>query len=678
MKAIFLLIFCAVFAVANCDISRVAALYNGDIIANIKEPLINNSISTYKIKSKNLEPNKQLAISINAKFDTIVSVSFASATMAKFSYQISKTTHKNRLICDGLYLKNGYKTQDIKIKSGENLLITFGVDDIGLESYEFEADIKMEHISSNSAQNDASFENIYTQIIGREFEFNFITKQIISDFEVTLNNNYQIYKSSSFSGGAIRATIPNLDKIDYKNLYFVAKFRDKNGVKKEIKSENFTARVAKFELKNIPKILKGGVRYKDFKLIALDYNGAIVAGYNGVFKGDYISHSLQNCQANLASEIIEFRDGVGVISVDGSEFIYPDIGVARIEFVDWQNSDKARNACIINSFENIPNSDGKIGCNAGISKEIGYFHYDKIVHTKSEFKSKFGLFGVMEGNLSQAEYDDFMGIEAGLEFEARLADDSIAKLFSANCYASNIDFSNSSDLVMHALSKSKDKNHIYKSAQNIYTIDQNSFKNGVGKAVLKLSLPRDKPQNPLKITTENIDTNLTNNSNLSLNSKNSSQDHGYLYYAKAYGQKLLQASSFSHMAKIYFAIYCDSSCQILAKNSSEFEPILDKNMSMIGELKDYFVFKDFNASKGIVEFKTMPNSVGDVINGVLSVEINSEQKSEFEIKNIHFGATDFAWVRLFGDSGWSGVGDSGKAMGINGGQNIRYNRTIEW
>ena len=41
MKIIFLLIFCAVFALANCDISSVASIYNEGIASNITHPITN-------------------------------------------------------------------------------------------------------------------------------------------------------------------------------------------------------------------------------------------------------------------------------------------------------------------------------------------------------------------------------------------------------------------------------------------------------------------------------------------------------------------------------------------------------------------------------------------------------------------------------------------------------------
>lgn len=678
MKIIFLLIFCAVFALANCDISSVASIYNEGIASNITHTITNKKPKDgYKIKSNKIESNKQLAISINTKVDTLISINFVGATMAKFDYKISNTAKNSELICNNTYLDNGYKFRDIKLKSNQNLLIIFGVDNAGLDNYEFEADIVIEHIISNNNQisSDISFDKIYTQIIGREFELNFITNQIVSDLEITLNNNYQIYKATSFNGGKIRAIIPNLDSLNYKNLYFIAKFKNQKGEKKEIKSQIFTARPVEFKLENIPKNLKGGERYKDIRLIALDYNGVVVAGYNAVFNGDYIRHTLLDCQANISNEIIEFKNGVGVISTDNKGFIYPDIGVAKIEFRDGQNSDKIRNLCILNSFDNIADEQGRIGCDAGIFTEIGYFDYDKITHTKSKFESKFGLFGTIDGNLSQKAYDDFMGVVASIELEARLVDDTVAKLFSANCYASDVSFSNTSNLIIHAIGEPNDKNYIYQSGQNIYTMSQNSFKNGVGKAFVKLSMPKNKPQNPLKITTNDLDINLTQRSNLT---QNTTPNYSYIYYANAYGQKLAQTDNFPYFAQIYFAIYCDSKCQDIAKNSDEFAPILDKNMSAVDELKDYFVFKDFNASNDIVEFENISNLPSNVVNGVMSIKIDSEQKGEFKIKNPHFIGRDFVWVRLFKDEFWSGVGEYGKVMGVEGNQNIRYNRTIEW
>ncbi|MEE3705351.1 hypothetical protein V2I29_07120 [Campylobacter sp. CX2-8023-23] len=673
MRVIFLFIFFVMSLVADCDISKVITIeHNG---GDINTPIVSqNTKNHYKIKSTKIEANKQVAISITAQFNTLVSVSFASATMAKFSFQISNSKQNSHLICNNSYLIDGYEYQDIRLKSGQNLLIIFGVADIGADKYEFESNIVFERVLLNSNQNiDIGFGDIYTQIIGREFDIEFYSNEMISDLEIRLNNGYEIYRSSNFDGGKIKAIIPNLANLNYKNLYFLARFKDQKGVLREVKSQNFNARVAEFKLEKVLQNPKGGVKYKDFRLLALDYSGARIIGYNASFSGDFIKHTLSSCLANMADETIEFSGGVGEIRTDQDGFVYPDMGVARLEFADFDNSDKGRDACLINSFTNEPNKDGKIGCYTKIAQDIGYFDYDKIAHIKSDFHSKFGLFGVVEVNITQAQYDDFMGVEAGLEFEAKLFDNSTAKLFSANCYANSVSFSNYSKLIMSAPNEPKDQNGIYQSGINIYIISKNSFKNGVGKGLVKLSLPRDRAQNPYKITPNDIDTNLTIKSNLDQN-----KNYSYLYYAKAYGQKLTQATSYPHMANIYFAIYCDNECQNIARNSGEYSPILDNNMSVIPELKEHFIFKDFNASSKIVELKSSLNSPSDVIGGVMDVQVNNEQKIEFEIKNTHFYGSDFILVRLFRDTPWVGVGDYGEVMGIQKGQKIRYNRAIEW
>ena len=114
-----------------------------------------------------------------------------------------------------------------------------------------------------------------------------------------LNNRYKIYQSNTFSGGKIPLMIPNLPTIDYKNLYLIAKYKDQKANSKQIQSSKFNARVAKFKLENTPQNPKGGVKYRDFKLIALDYNGNVVTGYNGHYSGDFIGHTLENCVASL-------------------------------------------------------------------------------------------------------------------------------------------------------------------------------------------------------------------------------------------------------------------------------------------------------------------------------------------------------------------------------------------
>ena len=685
MRYIFLTIFCVVFALANCDINSVASLERMGAKIDINKPIIGANLSqTYTLKAGPLASSTQLAIAIEARFDTLVSVNFTQATAANFVYKISNTAQNNQLLCNQQTKISQHKSQDIKLKNGEYLLIIFG--SALASEYEFKANIVLKHMINSQTQNtlEAQFNNIYTQIIGREFELDFSVSQSVSDLEILLNDSLEIYKSTTFNGEKIRSVIPNLASLNYKNLYFIAKFKNQKGEKKEIKSPNFTARPAGFRLENIPKNLKGGAKYTNFRLIALDDNGIKISGYNGHFSGDFITHTLQSCEANIVNEMIEFRDGVGVITTHTDYFIYPEIGLARIKFIDSQNIDKIRNGCILNSATNIPDSQGKIGCNAEIIQDIGEFALDKIVHVGSEFSSQFGLFGTIDENLSKIQYDNFMGVKTNLIFEARLEDGSVAKLFSAGCYAFDVSFANTSALIMHAIDRPASKNLIYQSGKNIYTIGFESFKNGIGVAEIKLSMPRKNPQNPLKIEPNQIDTNLTNQRNVTQNILNSInplsnlQTSAYLYYAKAYGQKLIQTKSYPVVAKIYLAIYCDSVCQKIAKTSNEYSVVLDENMSEVSELKDYFIFKDFNTTANLIEFKTMQNYARNITNGVMDVVVNGDEQIEFEIKNTHFKGSDFVWVRPFNAGLWVGSGDQGEVLGIKNNQNIRYNHTIEW
>lgn len=679
MRYIFSFIFCVFFAVsmvASCDIKSVATLKYLGVETDITQPIIGANLSeVYTLEANKMAPNSQLILVIQARFDTLVSVKFSEATAANFTYKISKSVQNNQILCNQP-AQNGHKSQDIKLKNGQNLLITFGNDTAS--QYGFEAEIVLEHMISTKSQSglEAEFKPIYTQIIGREFELDFSLSQPVNDLEIMLNDGLEIYKSTVFNGGKIRTTIPNLANLNYKNLYLIAKFKTQKGEQKEIKSSNFTARPASFVLENTPQNPKGGAKYRDFRIIALDFNGLRIAGYSGLFKGDFIGHTLQGCDFNGASEIIEFRDGVGAIRTDFDSLIYPEIGMARIKFTDSQNSDKARDGCILNSATNTPDASGKIGCNAEIIQDIGEFGLDKIVHIRSEFSSKFGLFGTIDGNISKAEFDSFMGVGVNLIFEARLEDGTVPKLFSAGCYAQDVSFSNSSRMSFSAVGEPVGANLIYQSGDNIYTISRESFKSGTAVAGLKISLPRQNPQNPQKIELNAIDTNLTKLENLVPNLSQNSQAH--LYYAKAYGTKLIQAQSYPATAKIKLAIYCDAQCQKIAKTTGDFSPILDENISELSELKDYFIFKDFNTTVDLIKFKAAPNYASNIINGVMDVLVGSDKQIEFKIKNTHFEGSDFIWVRPFSSGAWIGSGEPSEVLGVGKNQNIRYNRAIQW
>ena len=123
---------------------------------------------------------------------------------------------------------------------------------------------------------------------------------------------------------------------------------------------------------------------------------------------------------------------------------------------------------------------------------------------------------------------------------------------------------------------------------------------------------------------------------------------------------------------------CVRYCNKIAKTSNEYSVVLDENMSEVSELKDYFIFKDFNATANLIEFKTIQNYASNIANGVIDVVINDDNQIEFEIKNTHFKGRDFVWVTPFNAGLWVGSGDQGEVLGIKKNQNIRYNHTIEW
>ena len=75
MRYIFLTIFYVVCAVANCDINSVASLERMGAKIDINKPIIGANLSqTYTLKAGPLASSTQLAIAIEARFDTLVSV----------------------------------------------------------------------------------------------------------------------------------------------------------------------------------------------------------------------------------------------------------------------------------------------------------------------------------------------------------------------------------------------------------------------------------------------------------------------------------------------------------------------------------------------------------------------------------------------------------------------------
>lgn len=239
-------------------------------------------------------------------------------------------------------------------------------------------------------------------------------------------------------------------------------------------SDRFAVRPEKFNMYNTNSNsflnsadltnLVGGRNYPDIGVVTVfkkDNTETVATGYTrnldvrtidmGSEKGkiedivQIIPNPNKNCKDKISSSVLseisgnkimaKFDTGKANFYKSGlKNFSYPDIGPAKLILQDstFTLVDRASKDCITGSNSTTPNTEGKIGCDIKSSFDLTFVPHDILISniTVSDFSNE----------MTYTSSDSNMYARVLFEAKARIddANKSIAKLYTKNCYAKNI------------------------------------------------------------------------------------------------------------------------------------------------------------------------------------------------------------------------------------------------
>lgn len=488
--------------------------------------------------------------------------------------------------------------------------------------------------------------------------------------------------------------------IDYSNLYFMVRVDLEKSFKSDTfaaRPAKFNKR-ASFNKKDS---LIGGKKYypqtgdkNDFVLVeALDDKGNVINDYNVILENQrlefdrsanrtknedefctyyYDENGIKTLQKiepkSLENVWIKFSEGIGTIytkceddlefsqdNIDNKScyFVYPDIGHTKISITDNKTTiiDEEQDDCISGSSSSNT-INGKIGCNVQL-EEVGfhtfipssinfvsrdilnyYDNYDDENHIGLTYLSK----NSESYALSKTDYEISMAATLNLSVEARLADGTLPKLYSKNCYAKSIKFSlkdkkldsryikfyglnpenrdeNASIAIKFPTDKTPEDN------DKVFWIDENTFLEGKSRTQVKMSIDKkdevvDKEgRNPIIVKTSDIIIedanefsgdiskvknledikNLIRNDQTAINVvdiKNYNDKTGNFFYGlliipDVSTDEEKRKSGTEATATAYYSVFCDDKC-INGVVASEEDKDIYKNIIIktIGEMDD--------------------------------------------------------------------------------------------
>lgn len=471
----------------------------------------------------------------------------------------------------------------------------------------------------NNNNNDIS--SISIALYSKGIEVAVVSTEQIQSIISTLNKTKSTKSPHIFE---LKDLIIQSDRedLDYKDMKFKIIVEYKNSEKKVEESETFSVRPARFEISSIAnEILIGAKEYdsKKFEIFeALGYDDKIAKSYNINLDGGnssvYFDRSkkegecqildenkvLKNIEPNLLSNNekyqFKFEKGKGRLYVfdecksdefKGKKecFIYPDIGDTKVKIVDSTSSDKNENSCIPNDNSNEP-KDGKIGCNVEKEAEFYKFIPNSIKLVKKEITNFYSSISYFSSNgnnfaLDKDKFENLMSASLNLGFEARLADESVPKLYSANCYANSIEFSlkddqNKDDQNIKFYGVKEKTDGAALRIDDKFVVDESEFNGGKSNTKVKFSLDKSSsPQNLVlvkndKIRAENLtEGHLKDNKFEAIkNGVNIIQNDKFdESYAKFFYGSLIVPDVFldnlqnnKQIVTAYYSVFCDDKC----------------------------------------------------------------------------------------------------------------------
>lgn len=240
------------------------------------------------------------------------------------------------------------------------------------------------------------------------------------------------------------------------------------------------------------------------------------------------------CEDDLGNEKEFSQDNINNKSC---YFVYPDIGHTKISITDNKTTiiDEEQDDCISGSSSSNT-INGKIGCNVQL-EEVGFHTF---IPSSINFVSRdilnyydnyddenhIGLTYLSTNSesyaLSKTDYEISMAATLNLSIEARLADGTLPKLYSKNCYAKSIKFSlkdkklDSRYIKFYGLNpENRDENasiaiKFPTDNNESFWIDENTFLEGKSLTQVKMSIDKtdeavDKEgRNPIIVKTSDI------------------------------------------------------------------------------------------------------------------------------------------------------------------------------
>lgn len=371
--------------------------------------------------------------------------------------------------------------------------------------------------------------------------------------------------------------------------------------------------------------------------------------------------TLQKMEPNSLENVwIKFSEGIGTIYTkceydsenekefsqdninnESCYFVYPDIGHTKISITDNKTTiiDEEQDDCISGSSSS-KTTNGKIGCNVQL-ENVGFhtfipssinFVSRDILNYHNDDKNNIGLTYLSKNGesyaLSKTDYNNIsMAATLNLSIEARLADGTLPKLYSKNCYAKSIKFSledkksNSRDIKFYGLKhenkdENKDENAYIaikfptEDNDKVFWIDENTFLEGKSLTQVKMSIDKtDKGINPIIVKTSDIDIknpgefsgdiskveNLTQNDKITIkvddikndNDKTGNFFYGLLIIPDVSIDEEKRKSGTEATATAYYSVFCDDEC-INGIGTTQKDKEIYKNIIIktIGEMDD--------------------------------------------------------------------------------------------
>ena len=312
--------------------------------------------------------------------------------------------------------------------------------------------------------------------------------------------------------------------------------------------------------------LKGGKTYQlDFNASFASYDQLINTTTGSVNQALVVPSGCSLSSSNstiLPSGGLSFNGGVGSIG----SYSFPNVGDVNISFTDhtWtildQNqSDENLSDCVVGSSSNVPNAQGKVGCNIAS---------DKLLHfVPDSFKNNITI---QDFNGSGFVYlspgDSHMASTIAMQTTAMLANGNIATNYTNGCFSKDVNYQFSfSNPTIPATAggiiyfDDSNATSSYNGTLGDFNTTKNHFANGVAnmKVLFNFNKNATTPLNPFAVNKNDFNiTGIVDSSGVSGSDFNRSvNEHVDFYYGRLHMPDITVDNSTCTMP-LYYEIYC--------------------------------------------------------------------------------------------------------------------------